>query len=304
MPLAPFISVPKRDRSGNVIFGPDGKPVMGIIPNPPKAHVRGYWLVPTPVADVAVTVAAGGSAELHFIIDTQGHFDWAYIIGTSTAPYTLDFFDAGSNRRLQNQPIHSTTIVGSAKRPFRLPEPYFFNVGDSQRDLIVTVRNVVPVTAENVIRLALYGRRFYHKEAPPQVAKDLAEQFGGGWRTYSYFLTPKETKADGTVTAVAASGIASFTFDMDRNADTDLHKLMVASTGAFKFTIRERATNRFIMNGEVHSAMGWGNAEFPFYFADSYLLERDKQLLVDVTDLSAAENSIYLTMAGKRLQYV
>jgi len=300
MPLAPFVSVPKRNPDGSIARGPDGKPVIGIAVNPVKQFVKGFWLTSDPVS---VTLAPGGSADLEFLVDSQGHFDWAYILGSSTAAYTLEFFDAGTQRLLQNRPVHSVTVVGSGVRPFRLPEPYFLNVGDSQRVIKVTVRNNLPGAQTNTIELVLYGRRFYHKEAPPDVAREIAEKFGGGWRTYAYFLVPQDTHGDGLVDPVPAGGFASQTFNMDANADTDLQKLMVVSTGAFQFRLRERATNRTLSNGTVLGTNGWGNAEFPFYFADTYLLERDKQLLFEITDLSGADNFIFATIGGRRLQY-
>ena len=79
---------------------------------------------------------------------------------------------------------------------------------------------------------------------------------------------------------------------------------MVASTGVFSFTLRERDTNRLLMPNAVHSQNGWGNAEFPFFHADTYLLERQKQVIMDVTDLSGNSNFIYPVMAARRLQLI
>jgi C-terminal processing protease CtpA/Prc len=67
---------------------------------------------------------------------------------------------------------------GLLQRQFRLPEPYFFNVGESQRQLKCTLRDLSG--AENTVRLNLLGRRIYHKEAPPDVALDLQRIFGAG----------------------------------------------------------------------------------------------------------------------------
>lgn len=307
MSFASFVRVPKRDPQGSILYGPDGKPLEGIGINPIKPHVRGYWLADPNNALLTLAASAGlnqaGVAqELNFLVDSQGHFDWASIVGVSTGVFLLEFFDPGTNRRLQNRPIHSSNIVGVAARQFRLPEPYFFNVGDSQRQLKCTLRDLSGAT--NTVRLNLIGRRIYHKEAPPDIALDLQRIFGQGSRTYAYFLVPNETNNLGTVTAVAANGTATFTFESDASADTEVQKLMVASTGAFSFTLRERATNRLLMPNTVHSQNGWGNAEFPFYWADTYLLERQKQILMDVTDLSGEENFIYPCMAARRLQLI
>ena len=307
MSFASFVRIQKRDKQGNPLFDGDGNPILGLGINPIKPHVRSYWLADPNQASVTLAASgglnqAGAVSELNFLIDFQGHFDWASIVGVSTGPFLLEFFDPGCQRRLQNRPVHSSCIVGVAQRQFRLPEPYFFNIGDAQRQLKCYLRDLSG--APNTVRLNLIGRRIYHKEAPPDVALDIAKIFGFGSRTYSYFLLPNETLSDGTVTPVGASGTASFTFESDASADTEVQKLMVASTGAFTYTLRERATNRLLMPNPVHSQNGWGNAEFPFFHADTYLLERQKQLIMDVTDVSGSQNFIYPVMAARRLQLI
>ena len=308
MSFASFVQVPKRDpQTGQVVLGQNGKPQYGLAVNPIKPHVRSYWLSDPNRASITLAASAGANQagapqDLNFLVDSQGHFDWSSIVGVSTGAFLLEFFDPGTNRLLQNAPIHSSTIVGVAARQFRLPESYFLNVGDSQRQLKCTLRDLSGNS--NTVRLNLPGRRIYHKEAPPDVALDLQRIFGQGSRTYAYFLLPKETRNNGVVTPISASGTGSFTFESDASADTELQKLMVASTGAFSFTLRERDTNRLLMPQAIHSQNGWGNAEFPYYFADTYLLERQKQLIMDVTDLSGSENYLYLTIAGRRLQLI
>ena len=307
MSFASFIRVPKRDPRGNILYDADGRVIEGLGINPIKPHVRSYWLADPNNALITLAASAGANqagaqSELNFLIDFQGHFDWCSIVGVSTGDFVLEFFDPGSQRRLQNRPIHSDCIVGVAQRQFRLPEPYFFNIGDAQRQLKCYLRDLSGAT--NTVRLNLIGRRIYHKEAPPDVALDLERIFGFGSRTYSYFLVPNETISDGTVTPVVGNGTGSFTFESDASADTEVVKLMVAATGAFTYTLRERATNRLLMPNPVHSNNGWGNAEFPFFHADTYLLERQKQVIMDVTDLSGSTNYIYPVMAARRLQLI
>jgi len=307
MSFASFVRVPKRDPNGNVVFDANGRQIDGLAINPIKPHVRNYWLADPNQASVVLAASgganqAGAQQELNFLIDFQGHFDWASIVGVSTGAFVLEFFDPGSQRRLQNRPVHSSCIVGVGQRQFRLPEPYFFNIGDSQRQLKCYLRDISGAT--NTVKLNLIGRRIYHKEAPPDVALDLERMFGFGSRTYSYFLVPNETKNDGTVTPVTGFGTASFTFESDASADTELQKLMVSATGRFQFTLRERATNRLLMPNAVEGTNGFGNAEFPFFFADTYLLERQKQIIMDVTDLSGSTNYIYPVAAARRLQLI
>jgi hypothetical protein len=296
MPIPAFVTKVRKAQ--------DGSDVMGVEINPVKPYTRSYWLTPDAIpTTLAALGAAGDFLDLRFEIDTQGHFTWAAIEGVSTGAFSLKFFDAQKQRLLQNRPVHSTTVMGLGNRYFRLPKPYFFDIGDSRREISCIIQNLTGVN--NTIHLVLYGRRFYHKEMPPPMAEEIARNFEPDWREFSYFLAPKETNPNGTVTPVAALGTASFTFETDDNADIECQKIMVASTGSFTFDLRERdkGGGRILATGVIDSTMGLGNAEFPFLLGDTFLLERKKHLFLEVTDTSAAPNSIFATIAGKQMQY-
>lgn len=304
MSLATHVTVQAQDKDGNPLVDAQGRKVMGTVINPAKPFVRAYWI---PGADnsgaVSIALAAGGTAQLEFVIDDQGHFDWKYLLGVSTGAYVLTFFDVGKNRELQNRPVHSSLIVGSAQRPFALPESYFFNVGDSQRVLRCKIRDIS--AAPNTVRLALHGRRFYHKDSDPDVAQAMREYFGSGEKTYSYFLVPLEADATtGATPPIPASGKLTLSMQSDAGADTEIKKWMATSQGDFSVSIFDRAKNKFLMNDVVINTNAFGNAEFPFIPADSFLLERQKYLLYYLTDLSGFQNQVYLAAAGRRLQLI
>lgn len=307
MPSKTFRAIAKRDpNTGRTILSPTGRPVIEqFIIEPEKKYVRPYWMDSKPVEIVLAPLGtAGDSEEVEFLIDKQGHFDWNSIIGSGTTPYTIEFFDVATNRRLQNRPVHNATVVGSGARPFYLPEPYFFNVGQSQRVLRARLQNLSLVN--NTVRLALYGRRFYHYEAPAEITAKFLEQFGNAERVYSYFLVPYETESTGQVETVAAGATASFRFTSDSEADTVITKLMAATDpplSAFSFIIRERATNRLIMNNPVLANQGWGNSEFPMRLADTYLLERQKDWIMELTNTSGAPAKFYLTLASLKVHF-
>ena len=280
----------------------------GIVVNPVKERVRAYHVVSNPVTSVLTAAGtAGATQEVSFLIDSWGHFDWQYIVGTQTSEYFVDFFDPnrGPKKNLGNKPVSSANIVGTGQRPFRLPEPYFFNIGDGQRVLVATLRNLLSDSSITV-RLALYGRKFFHQNAPPEVSRRLFDAFGGlrnEERAYTYFLSPREYAGDGTPVTVGALGTTTFTFESDSDYDSDLHKLMVSAQGAFSFTLRESSTDRVLANDVFLGTLGWGTAQFPFYFADTLLFERGRQLIMDITDLSGSTNRIAATIAGRVLRY-
>jgi hypothetical protein len=304
MSLATHVTVHARNSQGVPLFDSEGKPVPGVVINPAKPFVRAYW-IPGAQNDgtVTITLAANGTVDLDFVIDDQGHFDWKYLLGVSDGAYVLKFFDVGKNRELQNRPVHSSLIVGSAQRPFQLPESYFFNVGDSQRNLRCRIRDISG--AQNVVRLSLHGRRFYHKDADPDVAMEMRKFFQSGEKPYSYFLVPLESDpVTGAPPVLPANGTLTLSMQSDAGADTELVKWMSISTGAFSVNIFDRSKNKFLMNDFIPNNDIFGNAEFPFILADSFLLERQKYLLFYLKDLSGSANTVYLAAAGRRLQLI
>lgn len=299
--LQPYVFIPKVAPDGRPILDSLGQPVIAVGNNPIKEHVRAFHFSSKPVVVVlAAFGAAGDSAEVEFIIDSQGPFDWTHIVGQSTGAYTLKFFDPASQDLLQNKPVHSGTVVGTARRPFKLPEPYLFNVEDKERRMIVTLKNLLG--SQNTIRLNLYGRRYYIRESQPDTSLRMAASFEREWRINDYFMAIKEADQFGIPPTVPALGSLSFRFAADHDADTELSKLMVFSTGAFNFNLEEADTDRRLSNETIHSDNGWGNAEFPFYFADGWLIEKNKELKFSVTDLSGDPNQIFATIAARRLR--
>ncbi len=297
MPLATFRTVRTVAQDGSV--------QLGVEIHPAKKFLRGYWL--TPDQD-PVVLAANGQATLRFVVDSQGHFDWAYIMGTSTGAYSLEFFDGGRNKLLQNRPVHSDLIVGNAFRPLMMPKPYFIDVGDSQREIQCVVRDLSG--AQNTVRLVLYGSRIYHKEMPPQLALDLSREFVGRGPEYSYFLVPKETLPNGDLDAVAAGGLAELTFEADDSANIELKEWVAGSNWGNFFAdvmVRERDTLRGIVSAVSPVNLAFGSVGiappfFPIFLPDSYLLERKKQLIVTARNTSGSPQKPFLMAAGKRWQ--
>lgn len=306
MSIATHVRIPSVDKNGSPIIDAHGNPVMGLAINPAKPFVRSYWIPGVdPNSNVSIVLAGNASVNVDFVIDDQGHFDWKYLVGISTGAYVLRFYDVGKNRLLSNKPIHSSCIVGSAQRPFVLPENYFFNVGDSQRVMRCQLTDISG--NPNTIQLSIQGRRYYHKDADPDVAMQMRKVFGDGERTYSYFLAPLQCDdTTGLPPTLGALGTLTLTLQSDAGADTELKKLMMASTTGGSFTVKifDRAKNKFLMNDIVANNEMFGNAEFPYIFPDSFLLERQKYLFFYLTDTSGAPNVVYITAAGRRLQLI
>jgi len=295
MRVPPFVQGPERA---------DGRTPMVV--NPMKGHVRPYYLLPKQPNTTLALAGANAVGELLFEVDLEGHFEWESLVTSpqdapaSLVQVVLNLFDAQKQRFLSNRPVHFQTIAAIVDRAFRLPEPYLFNVGDGIRTMNVLAKKLD--SGSFTLNLAMLGRRYYHVESPPHIARKFDEVIGNDERAHVYFMTYKEVAGDGTPPVIAAGGQETFHFRADDDADSDLHKLMVpAGTGDFSFTLREADTNRQLSNGLISRQMGWGDAEFPFYFADTYLLGRSKELIFEVTNESGDDLQIFATIAGRRL---
>lgn len=283
---------------------PNGRVPM--VKNRMKGHVRPYYLLPKPPTTIAFA-GAGDTGELLFQVDLEGHFEWESFVTqpqddpAQTAQVVLDLFDAQKQRKLSNRPVHFQTIAAIVDHAFRLPEPYLFNVGDGLRSMNVYAKKLN--AGAFTLHLAMLGRRYYHVEAPPDVAQKFDDVLSTKERAHTYFMTYNEVAGDGTPPVIAPGGQETFHFRADDDADTDLHKLMVpAQTGDFSFTLREADTNRQLMNGRIARQMGWGDAEFPFYFADTHLLGRSKELIFEVqNDDPDNALTLFATIGARKL---
>lgn len=286
--------------------------------NPTKRAVRPFWLLPQFAADQSFTLAAAGAAGdarrlIPFNVDTQGHFEIAFAMFVATSNnFLVEIFDGGNNQAgLQNQETHARAVAGSARRPFIWPESYFLNTQNAARTLFMNFRNLSAAT--NTIRWAFHGRRWYHKEAPPDVQDAIRKKFERMEKTYTYFLTInrlRESTPEGAnppaVTLAASQQLIENqapVFESTNEADTEVHKVTVFSTGAFEFQLREEMSGRTLSNGFVQVTSGMGDGEFPFVYPETFLIERNYRVLFEVRDLSGAENRIFPVLTGRRLQY-
>lgn len=286
--------------------------------NPVKRHVRPYWLIPKRADEQAITLAPAGVAgdrypDIQFEVDNQGHFEIAYAMYRATSPnFLFEIFDGSGNKKgLQNREIHALTAMGTARKPFIWPETFFLNVEDRARSVYVNIRNLS--AAPNTVKLCFHGRRWYHKEADAEVQQAIQDKFQRMEKTYTNFLTlqplPPGLPEGANAPAVTLAGGQTLQenqapmFKATDEADTEIHKLAVYSTGAFEFQLREKATGRILSNGWVEVTDGWGDGEFPFILPETFLIERNYEVLFEVRDLSGSTNLIYPTLTGRRLQY-
>lgn len=289
--------------------------------NPTKRHVRPFWLLPDRPEQQALVLAAAGTPgdtvkNVAFQVDTQGHFEIAYSMFEATSPnFLVTIKDGGNNlAQLMNEECHARVIAGSAKKPLIWPESYFLNVQDAARTVFVDFRNLS--AQPNTVRWTFHGRRWYHKEAPPNVQEAITKKFERMEKTYTYFLTlvplgqstPEGANPPAVTLAAGQTLIENQApiFKATNEADTEVMKVGVFATqgpGSFDYQLREMQSGRTLSNGFTADVNGWGDGEFPFVFGESLLIERNYEVLFEVRNLAGAENRIFPVMIGRRLQY-
>jgi hypothetical protein len=270
--------------------------------NPAKRYTKPFWLTTDPVT---VSIAGGGSSDpIPMIVDQTGHFEIAYMTYIATGDFLLTIFDAGRRYTWMNRPIHIQTIAGTGQRPLILPESYFLNVAKGSRMLTVQFTDLSG--APNDIRLVLHGRRYLYNEAPAEISKYFEEYFSTKERTSVFFLTTEKA-----LTNILTGTSDNTEFRVTSDAYFEIIKLTAfahkhgdpTTPAVYEFKLTEYASGRALMPGYVRGELGFGTAQYPFIPYESYLLERDYRIRLDITNLSAFDGDFYFTLIGRRVPF-
>lgn len=283
MPIPTYLKVAVDPKDPN---GP-----YNTIVNPLKDYVRPYWLN-TDDPNTQITVAAGGtSAPFAMTVGHEAHFEGAYFIANRTNPVTIFINYPGKRMNLMNREIHMDTIARDGDRPFILSETLWI---PAIRNINVTFRDLGPGSD---VRFSIHGRRWYHYEAPQDLAWKIQDYAQRRERSSLYFLTTDDP------VVLAANQTLEFTASIPDDGDFEWFKSSFVSTGAFTLRIRDAQTGRELMNGPVRQNLLAGDGNFPFILFEPYLVRRSLRLRLEFTDLTGAPNTIFWTMTGRRIYY-
>ena len=288
-----------------------------IVVNPLKKWVRPYTLVTDPA--VITLSPSGVSDPIPMMIDGKGHFEIfdAFYSSQQSAGFTVTLFDAdslGPDARpvLMNREIHVASIAsgagvtlpisgafgtaGSAGRPYRWPETFWMDVSHKRRGamLVAVFHNLS--ASQNQIRFALHGRRWFFAQGEYEIMERMEQIFRGRPRTMPYFWTTDEK-----VALAGNAGPTDFQVRMGDEAWSELHKFSAVSTGLFNTNLRETDSGQQFMPLALRNDLLFGSGEFPSILAESTLLEPNMKLTAALTDLSGSTNTIWLTLAGRKV---
>jgi hypothetical protein len=308
-----------------LILDPDDTKRERVITNPLKTWVRPFTLVTDPAV---VTLGPGAVSEpIPMTIDGRGHFEIFDAFFQSDLPgslFTVTLFDAsnfdGENSRpiLMNREIHvatfaagagfSTALSGSfpastaGGRGFRWPQTFWMDVSKGSGAQLVAIFKNISLTQTQNIRFALHGRRWYYVQADAKVARRMEEIFLGRSRSIPFFYT-----TDQLPVLSGNQGATAFQMRFGSDAWTEWVKSSVVSTGLFNCTIQDDVDGR-IATGQpqvpftpMEDDLLFGSGEFPFLNWETTLFEPNFAVNMVLTDISGAQNTIWLTLACKKI---
>jgi hypothetical protein len=261
----------------------------------------------------SVTLPANGESDLIPIqVDSKGPFEISRAFFTSEQPegFTIEIMDADNRALLTNREVHVSTIASgqgvtlplsgnfpsstSGGRPFLWPTTYFIDPSEGGM-IVVKLRNLSG--SQNTVRFSLHGRRWLYLQAPDKIAGRMAKIYRSKPRVQPFFYT-----TDQYVNLLGgASG--SFVSRLGDDGWHEISKLMAVFTGAFSVRISEKTTGKRYMENLLPSPLVFGTAEFPFITWEDSLFEPNMRLVYELLDTSGSPNTIWLTMAGRKLLF-
>jgi hypothetical protein len=218
--------------------------------------------------------------------------------GTGAAAWTVLLTELGEVRQLMNFPCHIRTIAGITPFPAMLREP-----------LVIPSLHTISARFQKLaggavnVRMNFKGRQYFPWS--PEFLRYRSEHEGLKKRIKALLqrrttIAPFWLTTDGPM-VLGPGAAADFLLKPGNDAQFEAFALAAVSTGAFAWSLEDAKTLQTLMNGQVTSVNATGNAQFPTIFSTPYVLPADKRFRLRVLDLSAAPNTIWFTLWGRKI---
>lgn len=217
---------------------------------------------------------------------------------TATANFTVRLKDQGTVREFMNRDIHIRCLAGTAQTPALLREPYMFL---SQQNISAFFTKVAGGAV--AVRMALVGAEYFPWSPEflrRPVARETIRRVIGRWIERRKYVLPYWLTTDVPVN-LGVGAQADFLMKIGDDGHFQAFTMSAVSTGAFGWELSEAKTNQNISNGQVTLANGLGTANFPTLLPTEYTVPAGYRLRLRLTNLSAAPNSIFFTMTGRKV---
>jgi len=281
-----------------------------LIINPRKIDVQSFFLVPDAPNNPVVLAAGASSGPLPCSVSQDGPFEATDIIHErlNNTLVWANIFDEGSKLQLTNRQVHIDTIFGrkitgagpiqAGMLPHKLHETLWI---EATRSLFMTL---IDGAAGNTIWPTVLGRRFYGYANPSEEMSVAIEKRAARARLSTPFWmtleNPSPANAAGDLT-LAAGGTGLAFIRVPTTGHFEVAKIAAVSTGAFRYRVRDNRNGRMLTNDWIHVNAATGAGPLPLILPEPIVWQPNSQLQFDFVDLSAAPNTIYLTLAGRMI---
>jgi hypothetical protein len=297
--------------------------------NPAKDWVQPFELTVSKPNQIIQIPAGGRAGPFPLTAQYDGPIECFYVKCNVYAPaddptqpgallqtYDIDFLLEHPGKRIQfsNRVVPLIALSGNGGQPYVLPETIFIPPVQS---LNLTLFNNDLVNAR-FVEFVLGGIKFYPNQAPAGEIKDEVWKYvDRRERTYAYFQTTDE------VAILTANQENFFFMTIPDNSDFESFKLSAQATGDFRCLIRDGQNDRALTGDRIHWSLLFGTGSqmvssgvgagagfigsvgsWPARWASSWLIRRSTKVQLDLTNLTAVDNTIKPVFAGRKISYV
>lgn len=265
-------------------------------PNPLLWHVVPYFLTFDEIAGAnTLVLAANSSNQRSLSNDDSGIMDIRYLTHVVTSDaYTVEILHTGLQQKLMNRPIYASAIFGNGNIPFELPAPLILDKGQDLQFIATDLSG-----APNTLRNYFTGQRYYEYSN----VENWYNQHKINFKNYLPFFY---TTDSGITIPLNATTTGNITI-LD-NADFFLSRIQALSptNQAFELEIINTSTSQSWSNTRIHYlGIGQQATATPSYttYNPSVYIKRGSKLNLRFTDLSGANNTVYIVLSGVHYYY-
>lgn len=249
-----------------------------------------------------VLASYGTSGKISLSANVQGPL-WVHsLMMQSTGAFLIQLYIYDGERMvpMSSSGIHSSTLLGSGLKPYRLPAPIYT---DELKRLVIVLTDISG--ASNTIYpcfMAHQGKNPVHD--PTGKLSDMRD--GGNRLTYPFFYTFDAGSITFTALQNREDSIGIGT-NLMAVADFQLFQISYTSTGTWTLDMLDGNTGESIFNApqdqhyQVDAGSFIGNQNYPTRWNVGRMFRRGQKIIVRSSDTSNAANTAYLLLAGRAI---
>jgi hypothetical protein len=231
------------------------------------------------------TVLLGGSPGTSQILTIPFRADSYFIItkmfAKATSTFSVQMRNDADGRYFHSPSalINDVNLFGTLQLPNKLLDPIIVPPNATLSFVLADTSG-----SDNTVQITLCGYRLYDFTNPP-IPKTNGKRTG-----WFQLVTDK--------VLTASEGPTQVLVKVDADADFLVRKLVATSTGAFTAKLADAGTNDYWSDQAQDNANLFGTAQYPLILPKPKLVKAMGSLLVEMTDLSVASNTIQIVAEG------